>query len=136
MGIIIKLHNRMCAWPAVRAMKEEEDKDDDEGDEADGGGTCNEEAGGSSAMYRNMSQGDWQIHPFPKREANYPPCGYTSHMAHGYEYRFRPAPGGSKLYLTRRILKVLRKFHLTTLGGRFNQLSHISSPLLSNPREY
>nr|GEV34757.1 hypothetical protein [Tanacetum cinerariifolium] len=41
-----------------------------------------------------------------------------------------------KLYLIRRSLKVLRKFHLTTLGGRFNQLSHVSSPLLSKPREY
>ncbi|GKC59234.1 hypothetical protein Tco_1086832 [Tanacetum coccineum] len=29
-----------------------------------------------------------------------------------------------------------RKFHWTILGGRFNQLSHVSSPLLSKPREY
>ncbi|GKC77770.1 hypothetical protein Tco_1128544 [Tanacetum coccineum] len=41
-----------------------------------------------------------------------------------------------KLYLTRRSLEVLRKFHWTTLGGRSNQLSHVSSPLLSKPREY
>ncbi|GJY74151.1 hypothetical protein Tco_0478582, partial [Tanacetum coccineum] len=41
-----------------------------------------------------------------------------------------------KLYLMRRSLEVLRKFHLTTLGGRFNQLSHVSSPLLSKPGEY
>ncbi|GKB33102.1 hypothetical protein Tco_0872503 [Tanacetum coccineum] len=40
------------------------------------------------------------------------------------------------LYLTRRSLEVLRKFHLTTLGGRFNQLSHVSSLLLSKPWEY
>ncbi|GJV27990.1 hypothetical protein Tco_1384438 [Tanacetum coccineum] len=41
-----------------------------------------------------------------------------------------------RLYLMRRNLEVLRKFHLTTLGGRFNQLSHVSSLLLSKPGEY
>ncbi|GKD18044.1 hypothetical protein Tco_1207202 [Tanacetum coccineum] len=41
-----------------------------------------------------------------------------------------------KLYLMRRSLEVLRKFHWMILGGRFNQLSHVSSPLLSKPGEY
>ncbi|GJV94711.1 hypothetical protein Tco_1546288 [Tanacetum coccineum] len=40
------------------------------------------------------------------------------------------------LYLLRRSLEVLRKFHWTTLGGRSNQLSHVSSLLLSKPGEY
>ncbi|GJV68663.1 zinc finger, CCHC-type containing protein [Tanacetum coccineum] len=40
------------------------------------------------------------------------------------------------LYLMRRSLEVLRKFQWTILGGRFNQLSHVSSPLLSKPEEY
>ncbi|GJY24869.1 hypothetical protein Tco_0398527 [Tanacetum coccineum] len=40
------------------------------------------------------------------------------------------------LYLMRRSLEVLRKFHWMILGGRFNQLSHVSSPLLSKPGEY
>ncbi|GJS48411.1 ATP-dependent DNA helicase PIF1-like protein, partial [Tanacetum coccineum] len=40
------------------------------------------------------------------------------------------------LYLTRRSLEVLRKFHEMIIGGRFNQLSHVSSPLLSKPGEY
>ncbi|GJV03895.1 putative nucleotidyltransferase, ribonuclease H [Tanacetum coccineum] len=40
------------------------------------------------------------------------------------------------LYLTRRSFKILRKFHWTILGGRFNQLSHVSSPSLSQPGEY
>ncbi|GJU77872.1 hypothetical protein Tco_1274942 [Tanacetum coccineum] len=40
------------------------------------------------------------------------------------------------LYLMRRNLEVLRKFHWTILRGRFNQLSHVSSPLLSKPGEY
>ncbi|GJS61706.1 hypothetical protein Tco_0656490 [Tanacetum coccineum] len=44
--------------------------------------------------------------------------------------------GEVTLYLTRRSLEVLRKFHWTILGGRFNQLSHVSSPLLSKPGEY
>ncbi|GKB49562.1 putative reverse transcriptase domain-containing protein [Tanacetum coccineum] len=42
----------------------------------------------------------------------------------------------SVLYLMRRSLEVLRKFHWMILGGRFNQLSHVSSPLLSKPGEY
>nr|GEU56165.1 reverse transcriptase [Tanacetum cinerariifolium] len=40
------------------------------------------------------------------------------------------------LYLTRKSLEVLRKFYWTTLGGRSNQLLHVSSPLLSKPVEY
>ncbi|GJV32133.1 zinc finger, CCHC-type containing protein [Tanacetum coccineum] len=44
--------------------------------------------------------------------------------------------GEVTLYLMRRSLKVLRKFHSTILGGRFNQLSHVSSPLSSKPGEY
>nr|GEY03470.1 retrotransposon Orf1 [Tanacetum cinerariifolium] len=44
--------------------------------------------------------------------------------------------GEVTLYLMRRSLKVLRKFHWMIFGGRFNQLSHVSSPLLSKPGEY
>ncbi|GKA94050.1 hypothetical protein Tco_0816036 [Tanacetum coccineum] len=44
--------------------------------------------------------------------------------------------GEVMLYLMRRSLEVLRKFHWITLGGRFNQLSHVSSLLLSKPGEY
>ncbi|GJT40444.1 hypothetical protein Tco_0940309 [Tanacetum coccineum] len=40
------------------------------------------------------------------------------------------------LYLMRKSLEILRKFHWMILGGRFNQLSHVSSPLLSKPGEY
>ncbi|GJR11232.1 hypothetical protein Tco_0793884 [Tanacetum coccineum] len=40
------------------------------------------------------------------------------------------------LYLMRRSLEVLRKFHWMILGGRFNMLSDVSSPLLSKPGEY
>ncbi|GJR54272.1 hypothetical protein Tco_1404793 [Tanacetum coccineum] len=40
------------------------------------------------------------------------------------------------LYLMRRSLEVLRKFHWMILGGRFNQLLYVSSPLLSKPGEY
>ncbi|GJY28349.1 hypothetical protein Tco_0404116 [Tanacetum coccineum] len=43
--------------------------------------------------------------------------------------------GEVTLYLKRRSLEVPRKFHWMILGGRFNQLSHVSSPLLSKPRE-
>ncbi|GJS11363.1 MAK10-like protein [Tanacetum coccineum] len=44
--------------------------------------------------------------------------------------------GEVTLYLMRRNLEVLRKFHWMILGGRFNRLSHVSSPLLSKPGEY
>ncbi|GJT58151.1 putative reverse transcriptase domain-containing protein [Tanacetum coccineum] len=44
--------------------------------------------------------------------------------------------GEVTLYLMSRSLEVLRKFHWTILGGRFNQLSHVSSLLLSKPGEY
>ncbi|GJY62272.1 hypothetical protein Tco_0462929 [Tanacetum coccineum] len=40
-----------------------------------------------------------------------------------------------KLYLIRISLEVFRKFHWTILGGKFNQLSHVSSLLLSKPKE-
>ncbi|GJV68479.1 putative reverse transcriptase domain-containing protein [Tanacetum coccineum] len=43
---------------------------------------------------------------------------------------------GVELNLMRRSLEVLRKFHWMTLGGRSNQLSHVSSPLLSKLGEY
>ncbi|GJS61030.1 hypothetical protein Tco_0655814 [Tanacetum coccineum] len=38
--------------------------------------------------------------------------------------------------LMRRSLEVLRNFHWMIIGGRFNQLSYVSSPLLSKPGEY
>ncbi|GJV80532.1 hypothetical protein Tco_1516402 [Tanacetum coccineum] len=44
--------------------------------------------------------------------------------------------GEVTLYLMRRSLEVLRKFHWMILGGRFNQLLHVSSPLLRKPGEY
>ncbi|GJX18559.1 zinc finger, CCHC-type containing protein [Tanacetum coccineum] len=44
--------------------------------------------------------------------------------------------GEVMLYSIRSSLKVLRKFHWMILGGRFNQLSYVSSPLLSKPGEY
>ncbi|GJX08374.1 hypothetical protein Tco_0196306 [Tanacetum coccineum] len=44
--------------------------------------------------------------------------------------------GEVTLYLTRRNLEVLRKFHWMILGGLFNQLSHVSSLSLSKPGEY
>ncbi|GJY97530.1 hypothetical protein Tco_0514440 [Tanacetum coccineum] len=50
--------------------------------------------------------------------------------------RMTPSHHGGLLYLMRRSLEVLRKFHCTVLGGRFNQLSHVSSSLLSKPYFY
>ncbi|GJZ75924.1 MAK10-like protein [Tanacetum coccineum] len=43
--------------------------------------------------------------------------------------------GEVTLYLMRRSLEVLRKFYWMILVGQFNQLLHVSSPLLSKPGE-
>nr|GEV70025.1 hypothetical protein [Tanacetum cinerariifolium] len=42
----------------------------------------------------------------------------------------------TKVIFDEKNLEVLRKFHWMIFGGRFNQLSHVSSPLLSKPGEY
>nr|GEY91272.1 zinc finger, CCHC-type [Tanacetum cinerariifolium] len=47
---------RICVWPATRAVEK-----DDEAEEEVGGEAANMGAGGSAKMYRNMSQGDWQV---------------------------------------------------------------------------
>ncbi|GJT06560.1 hypothetical protein Tco_0841022 [Tanacetum coccineum] len=62
---------------------------------------------------------------------------YRDTIKLGSEYLTRMDDEGEfTLYLMRRNLEVLRKFHWMILGGRFNQLSHVSSPLLSKPGEY
>ncbi|GKD84498.1 hypothetical protein Tco_1355652 [Tanacetum coccineum] len=62
---------------------------------------------------------------------------YKECLELGPEYETRIDDEGEvTLYLMRRSLEVLRKFHWMILGGRFNQLLHVSSPLLSKPGEY
>ncbi|GKB53304.1 hypothetical protein Tco_0904057 [Tanacetum coccineum] len=55
MGVIMELHEGECCWPATREVAEE--GDDEEGDGKGG----NEGVGGSTDIYRNMSQRDWQV---------------------------------------------------------------------------
>ncbi|GKF58308.1 hypothetical protein Tco_0171845 [Tanacetum coccineum] len=57
MGVVMELHNGECFWPAAREVV----KEDDEGDGEAGGNAGHEGAGGSADMYRNISQGDWQV---------------------------------------------------------------------------
>ncbi|GJS13923.1 hypothetical protein Tco_0408395 [Tanacetum coccineum] len=62
---------------------------------------------------------------------------YKERLKLGLEYMTGMDDEGEvTLYLIRRSLEVLRKFHWMILGGRSNQFSHVSSPLLSKPREY
>ncbi|GJW96346.1 hypothetical protein Tco_0178154 [Tanacetum coccineum] len=62
---------------------------------------------------------------------------YKECLELGPEYATRMDNEGEvTLYLTRRNLEVLREFLWKILEGRFNQLSHVSSPLLSKPVEY
>ncbi|GJR40939.1 hypothetical protein Tco_1216623 [Tanacetum coccineum] len=56
MGIIMELQNGICVWHAVRAVEGEEEAEEEAEGEA-----ANEGAGGFAEMYRNMSQGDWQV---------------------------------------------------------------------------
>ncbi|GKF55671.1 hypothetical protein Tco_0166011 [Tanacetum coccineum] len=56
MGIIMELYNGVCIWPMTRTVEE-----GDEAKEEVGGEAANEGDGGSAKMYRNMSQGDWQV---------------------------------------------------------------------------
>ncbi|GJS40562.1 hypothetical protein Tco_0565605 [Tanacetum coccineum] len=62
---------------------------------------------------------------------------YKECLELGPEYLRRMDDEGEvTLYLIRRSLEVLKKFHWMILGGPFNQLSHFSSSLLSKPGEY
>ncbi|GKA58611.1 hypothetical protein Tco_0757799 [Tanacetum coccineum] len=56
--------------------------------------------------------------------------------ADGVEIKLDGVASPAMLYLMRRSLEILREFHWTILGGRSNQLSHVSSSLLSKPGEY
>ncbi|GJW26556.1 hypothetical protein Tco_0040367 [Tanacetum coccineum] len=58
MGVKMELHEGVCYWPVTREVAREEEDDNEEGD-GEGG---NEGVGGSADVYRNMSQGEWQVH--------------------------------------------------------------------------
>ncbi|GKA02359.1 hypothetical protein Tco_0675024 [Tanacetum coccineum] len=62
--------------------------------------------------------------------------GYMRGVRHLMRLEIMDNKGEVTLYLMRRSLKVLRKFHWMILGGRFNQLLHVSFPLLIKPGEY
>ncbi|GJX08256.1 hypothetical protein Tco_0196188 [Tanacetum coccineum] len=96
-------------WLA-KYLKSVRDKtvEEDEAEEEAEGEAANTGAGGSAEMYQNMSQ------------------SAIVQVRGSHDW----------LYLMRRSLEVLKKFHWMILGGRFNQLSHVSSPLLSKPGEY
>ncbi|GJU04714.1 hypothetical protein Tco_1121144 [Tanacetum coccineum] len=57
MGVIMELYEGECCWSATREVVEDGEGDDEEGD-GEGG---NKGIGGSTDIYRNMSQGDWQV---------------------------------------------------------------------------
>ncbi|GKG33828.1 hypothetical protein Tco_0433987, partial [Tanacetum coccineum] len=58
-GILMGLHGGMSVLPGAMAEEEEDDGGDDEGARRDAG---QGEAEGSADLYRNISQGDWQVH--------------------------------------------------------------------------
>ncbi|GJZ30339.1 hypothetical protein Tco_0575386 [Tanacetum coccineum] len=67
--------------------------------------------------------------------------GVTKFVKKNEEEIFTVAGDGVRIHpdgviFDEKSLEVLRKFHMTILGGRFNQLSHVSSLLLSKPWEY
>ncbi|GJW96386.1 hypothetical protein Tco_0178194 [Tanacetum coccineum] len=83
---------------------------------------------GRTHYYQSLLIGDEYKHDGGKRK------GIRHFMR--LEKEMMGGEGEVTLYLMRRSLEVLRKFHWMILGGRFNQLSHVSSPLLSKPGEY
>ncbi|GJV13324.1 hypothetical protein Tco_1354865 [Tanacetum coccineum] len=132
MEVIMELYEGECCWPATRGVMDEGEGDDEEGDGKGG----NKGVGGSTDIYHDMSQGDWQ----QDERAHWMYDHTVRQFQHMSTYdnlephlQIDPFP---RLYLTRRSLEVLRKFHWMILGGRFNKLSHVSSPLLSKPGEY
>ncbi|GJV05649.1 hypothetical protein Tco_1343305 [Tanacetum coccineum] len=127
MGVIMELHKGVCCWPTTKGVMEENKGDDEEGDKEGG----NEGVGGSMDVYRNMSAGEWQVHQAQWIGQQDDRWGRLDTWMEQQDQRSH-----WKLYLMRRSLEVLRKFHWMILGGRFNQLSHVSSPLLSKPGEY
>ncbi|GJZ28503.1 hypothetical protein Tco_0573150 [Tanacetum coccineum] len=57
MGVIMELHEGVCCWPATREVTGEGEGNDKEGDREG----VNEGVRGFIDVYRNMSQGDWQV---------------------------------------------------------------------------
>ncbi|GKG33460.1 hypothetical protein Tco_0433619, partial [Tanacetum coccineum] len=56
MGVLMELQNRICVWPAPRAVKKEKEVEKEA--EGDAG---HEWVRGSTDIYHNMSQGDLQV---------------------------------------------------------------------------
>ncbi|GJZ96876.1 hypothetical protein Tco_0669210 [Tanacetum coccineum] len=75
-------------------------------------------------------------HPYEKNKAMYKNCLNLGPEYKVYESMKEWLIHGHvsihevTLYLIRKSLEVLRKFYWMILGGRFNQLSHVSSPLI------
>ncbi|GJZ98883.1 hypothetical protein Tco_0671336 [Tanacetum coccineum] len=97
-GMANTLRNALMVKNETMEKAEEEEKADDDGV-------------GNLQRHIKHEQGDWQarrgvwmdqhdrshlqIDPFPGREANYPPFGYTRPMPPGYDYRYDTAPDAS-----------------------------------------
>ncbi|GJS14541.1 reverse transcriptase domain-containing protein [Tanacetum coccineum] len=95
-------------------------------------GESNEKVWSSSPILHRISPADKRAGNFSlKTKKNF---SQTLETASGLTVDDVASPG--MLYLMRRSLEVLRKLHWTIIGGRFNQLSHVSSLLLSKPGEY
>ncbi|GJY56255.1 hypothetical protein Tco_0455370 [Tanacetum coccineum] len=132
----MELYEGECCWLATREVVGEGEGDDEEGD-GEGG---NE---GYLSTRDNLNPHP-QIDPSLGYMADYPPVGYQGYMPSAMHttptLRMMALLDHScrvpLLYLMRRSLEVLRKFHWMILGGRFNQLSHVASPLLSKLGEY
>ncbi|GJT58375.1 retrotransposon ORF1 [Tanacetum coccineum] len=60
-GMLITRISRYMMGDAAGLLFKEEDEGDDEGNEAAGEYVGREGVGGSADIYRNMSQGDWQV---------------------------------------------------------------------------
>ncbi|GJY56555.1 hypothetical protein Tco_0455670 [Tanacetum coccineum] len=124
----------------VKEIFEEEEEDEDD------------ENFNSFLTMRKLSHHEWQTKLMGLSIDSIPLFFHEENFGHGRTHYYQSLLIGDeykqdesdkkgirhlmRLYLMRRSLEVLRKFHWMILRGQFNQLSHVSSLLLSKPWEY
>ncbi|GKC90776.1 hypothetical protein Tco_1151425, partial [Tanacetum coccineum] len=104
--ILMELVSGQCRWVRTRGAQQQHEQEEEEEENENGDGSFGDDRR-SGWMYEHMvlqmqhlSTRDHlephvYIDPFPGREADYPPFGYTRHMPHGYVYRYDTALDGS-----------------------------------------
>ncbi|GJZ44295.1 hypothetical protein Tco_0591550 [Tanacetum coccineum] len=85
--VVMELDEGNYCWQAVQGVGED-DEMEEEAEEPVGAYIVR--------VHRDNLDPHLQIDPFPGREDDYPPPGYTGHMPTSYDYRFHTAPDGPR----------------------------------------